>query len=172
MNSASLIQRMKRMPATLQAMISDVPESELKWRPADGGWSILEIICHLADEETDDFRPRIQITLQQDGTRWPSIDPRQAAIDRDYQSQAIESVIERFTGERQASLEWLQHLDKPDWNAEYDHPVFGIVRAGDLLAAWVAHDALHIRQIAKRLYQMTQQDAAGFSTAYAGDWVA
>ena len=42
--------------------------------------------------------------------------------------------------------------------------------AGDLLAAWSAHDALHLRQISKRLYQIAQRDAGSYSVQYAGEW--
>ncbi|NUP91044.1 MAG: DinB family protein, partial [Candidatus Sumerlaeia bacterium] len=49
------------------------------------------------------------------------------------------------------------------------HPKAGPLRAGDLLAAWAAHDALHLRQIAKRLLDLARRDAGGFKTDYAGD---
>jgi hypothetical protein len=34
----------------------------------------------------------------------------------------------------------------------------------------VAHDYLHLRQIAKRMYQMAGRDAGEYSTRYAGEW--
>ncbi len=172
MDICHLIQRMEILPTTIDAMVAGLPESDWHWRPAEGGWSILEIVCHLVDEETTDFRVRIQITLQQDGRTWPSIDPEQAAIDRDYQNQSIPEQLARLQAERAASLEWLRQLQSPDWNAAYQHPTLGTIKAGDLMAAWAAHDALHIRQIAKRIYQLTLRDTAEFTTAYAGEWKA
>ena len=44
------------------------------------------------------------------------------------------------------------------------------MRAGDLLASWCAHDALHLRQVAKRLHQLTDAQAGDFEVGYAGDW--
>jgi hypothetical protein len=36
------------------------------------------------------------------------------------------------------------------------------------MASWAAHDALHLRQIAKRLYELTARDAGRYSAGYAG----
>jgi hypothetical protein len=40
------------------------------------------------------------------------------------------------------------------------------------MVSWAAHDMLHLRQIAKRLFQIAQRDGDGFSTDYAGEWKA
>ena len=40
--------------------------------------------------------------------------------------------------------------------------------AGDLLAAWVAHDLLHIRQIARIQYEHARALAAPYKMDYAG----
>jgi hypothetical protein len=46
------------------------------------------------------------------------------------------------------------------------------MQAGEVFTAWVAHDALHLRQIAKRLYQMTDRDGGEYGPDYAGSWTA
>jgi hypothetical protein len=57
-----------------------------------------------------------------------------------------------------------------DWSVAYQHPKVGPIRAGDLLTGWAAHDALHLRQISKRLFQLAERDGAGFTSRYAGEW--
>jgi hypothetical protein len=39
-----------------------------------------------------------------------------------------------------------------------------------LLASWAAHDALHLRQIARRLHGLAARDAGPYGVAYAGEW--
>ena len=63
-----------------------------------------------------------------------------------------------------------EHLENPDWNLTYEHPRIGPLRAGDLFLSWVAHDQLHIRQIAKRCFEMINEDGKQFESRYAGDW--
>jgi hypothetical protein len=43
----------------------------------------------------------------------------------------------------------------------------GPIRAGDLLAAWAAHDAAHLRQIASRLIDLAKRDAGEYHISYA-----
>ena len=78
----------------------------------------------------------------------------------------------RFLSARQESIERLRaRLDEGiDFDVAREHPTAGPLRAGDLLAAWADHDALHLRQITKRVHQLTERDAGSYSTAYAGSW--
>jgi hypothetical protein len=101
---------------------------------------------------------------------WPEIDPQGWAVERKYNEGSAADGATRFTAERKASVAFLEGLDEGVWSTAYQHPKFGPIRAGDLLAAWAAHDALHLRQIAKRLYQLAQRDGGEYSTIYAGEW--
>ena len=172
MNLDAMIERLQLMPGTLAALASGLSDEDLRWRPGESDWSIIEVLCHMADEEVEDFRTRLRLTLEQKGEAWPAINPPQAAIERDYRSQPLSNVLARFTSERTASIKWLRQLTNPDWTFEHHHPLIGVLRSGDLLASWVTHDALHLKQIAKRLFQMARRDTPGFDTAYAGEWQA
>ena len=144
----------------------------MKWKPPSGNWSILEIVCHLGDEEVEDFRTRVRMTLENPGDDWPPIDPEGVAISRKYQDSSIDDALERFLVERAESVRWLRSLKDPNWQLAYQHPRFGRIQAGEVLTAWVAHDHLHTRQIAKRLFEMSARDGEPYSTSYAGEWTA
>ncbi|MCA9311841.1 MAG: DinB family protein [Phycisphaerales bacterium] len=171
MNVPALIERLSRFPAVLRAMVMWMPEEDVRWRPEDGSWSILDIVRHLADEEVEDFRTRLRLTLQSPERDWPPIDPASAAVERRYNQQPFDQALRRFLDERAASLTWLRGLPaKTDWSTVKTHPKFPPLHAGSLLGAWVAHDLLHVRQIAKRQYQLTRRDAAPHDDiGYAGD---
>ena len=157
--------------AYLGAIWGRLPEAEMRWRPPDGGWSILEIVTHITDEETEDFGRRLELMLRDPAEPWPPIDTEAAAVERRYNDGDLAAVIARFVSDRRDSVTRLRGLDNPDWSITVHHKL-GDVRAGDLLASWVAHDALHLRQIAKRMFQLTQRDSGEYSTAYAGSWTA
>jgi DinB superfamily len=166
----AMVERMDAMPSAIAALAHSLTDSDARWRPADGGWSILEIINHLADEEVEDFRARLQLTLEDPTQTWTAIDPESAATDRAYNERDLGESVERFATARTESVAWLQSLQNPSWSVAHQHPSIGLLSAGDLFASWCDHDALHLRQIAKRLHQLAQRDAAGFSTSYAGQW--
>ncbi|MEZ6234437.1 MAG: DinB family protein [Phycisphaerales bacterium] len=174
MNPAAMIDRLERFADVLPATIAMVDEADARWKPASGNWSILEIVRHLGDEEREDFRMRLGLTLQ-GAAEWPKIDPPGWAVERKYNEADLGAAVATFIRERRASVEWLRGLGDPaaiDWNAAYQHPKFGPIHAGVLLGSWAAHDALHLRQIAKRLFELAGRDAAPHTTIYAGEWTA
>ncbi len=168
MDSSALIDRLERLPLALDALLSPLPDADWRWRPADGAWSILEIVNHLADEETDDFRARVRSTLEDPLRDWAPIDPQGDVVSRRYQERDPAESLRRFRGARAASLVWLRGLAAPKWDNARVHPTFGPAYAGELLASWAAHDARHLQQIAKRLHGLAARDAEPWSVGYAG----
>lgn len=162
------LDRMACFPRCVDALLVGLSADDLRWRPPSGAWSILEVLCHLADEEVLDFRARVQRTLAEED--WEPIDPEGWAVERRYNEQSPVEVMARFEVEREKSVAWLKSLREPDWDGVHEHPRFGGIAAGDVMASWLAHDALHLRQIAKRLYELAARDGEPFGTGYAGKW--
>jgi len=48
---------------TIGGLVAGVSPSEARVRPAPDAWSLLEVVCHLHDEEREDFRPRLDVVL-------------------------------------------------------------------------------------------------------------
>ncbi len=171
MDTSSLIARLERFPGALRAAVVCVTPEDARFKPPSGAWSVLEIVCHLGDEEVDDFRARLTFLLEGKSGAWPAIHPDAWARERRYNEKDLRAAVARFTDERRTSIGWLRSLPAAvDWSRAYQHPELGPIRAGDLLASWAAHDALHLRQIAKRLWELASRDAPGYQTAYAGEW--
>ncbi len=164
--------RLEPTPSAIAALLDGVSPQAIRERSPSGAWSILEIVNHLADEDADDFRFRLKSMLDDPTRPWPLSNPEAWATEREYQQRDLAESLDRFAKERAESIRWLRSLRGPDWKTAYMHPSRGPVYAGELLAAWPAHDALHIRQIAKRLYELAAREgaAAGFNVEYAGPW--
>ena len=168
MDAAALIARLERLPPALDALVATLPDADWRWRPADGSWSILEVVNHLADEETDDFRARVRSTLEDPSRDWAPIDPEGDVVARRYQDRDPAESLRRFRDARAASLAWLRGLAAPDWTTSRSHPQTRTLHAGELLASWAAHDARHLEQIAKRLHGLAARDGAPYGVGYAG----
>lgn len=175
MNPEPLFRSMEAFPAQLRASVAGLTDAEWRWRPAQRVWSILEVVAHLADEEVEDFRPRLSATLT--GGPLPSaIDPERWAVERSYDAMDPDLVLERFEEARASCLDWLRSLvpptaeGEPDWSLRLDQPETTASSAGDLLASWAAHDLLHLRQITRRRFELVQRAAAPHDTRYAGAW--
>jgi hypothetical protein len=159
--------RMSANVDTIVGLAKGVGEEQARWKPARDKWSILEVIGHLWDEEQYDFRARIEFTLNQPGEEWPPFDPLQWMEERRHNEGILEETLQTWIDERRRSIEWLHSLSSPDWNRSYNHPGLGRLRAGDLLAAWLVHDLLHIRQLATLHVDYTARVSAPFHSRYA-----
>ena len=153
----------------IRLLAQGVDDDQARWRPDADSWSILEVICHLLDEERKDFRVRLDITLHKPDETWPGIDPAGWMTEHNYNEQVLAASLQAFQEEREASLAWLKRLEAPDWEASYEAP-WGTMRAGDLLASWVAHDLLHMRQLVELHWAFKEQQVMPYSTRYAGEW--
>ncbi|MEM9065481.1 MAG: DinB family protein [Planctomycetota bacterium] len=170
MNLEALAARMERFPAALSALVSGLPANDALWRPDERTWSITEIVAHLVDEELEDFRARVLSTLADPSTPWSPWDPEGTATHRSYRERDLESELARFAVARADSLEQLRAAASgADWELAYQHPTHGPLRVGDLMTSWAAHDALHLRQISKRLFELASRDG-GYGSDYAGSW--
>ncbi|MFM1824382.1 MAG: hypothetical protein RI967_2648 [Planctomycetota bacterium] len=170
-DAARLRDRLARFPKVLEALAATVDAADLRWRPAPEHWSVLEVLCHLRDEEREDFRPRLESTLHDPSAAWPKLDLAEIAARRRYNEDDPAAVLAAFAGARAANIAWLDAtLPAADLTRAFAHPKFGPLHAGMLLASWAAHDALHLRQLARRLHDLARRDAGPYTVAYAGEW--
>lgn len=128
-------------------LFSNLTEHQARWKPGADRWSLLEVINHLLDEEREDFRQRLSLVLENTEKQWPAIDPENWVIQRRYNQKDLSASLAHFTAERSRTIEWLNGLKDPDWQAVHHHPIMGNMSAELLLANWLAHDLFHIRQV-------------------------
>jgi hypothetical protein len=148
-------------------MTEGISEEQARWKPEQKSWSILEVVNHLYDEECNDFRIRLDLTLHHPEKHWPAIDPEGWVSLHHYNQKDFAESVTRLKKERDKSIQWLKELSSPDLQRYYTHPKIGKLTAGDLLAAWAAHDYLHIRQLAQLQVNYLNMLAKPFSIRYA-----
>ena len=169
MDIQNIVSQMRSNAQAIGALVERCLEEQARWKPDAASWSVLEVVNHLLDEEREDFRARIDVVLHRSGEAWAPIDPQGWVIARDYNQREMEPSAQGFLTARLDSLEWLLGLGEEDWTREHQAP-FGAIRAGDLLAAWVAHDVLHMRQLVELKYAYLVRAMGPYSLKYAGDW--
>jgi len=153
----------------LHFLLDGIPQDEAQFRPSPEGWSILEVACHLYDEEREDFRPRLNFILNGAQGSMPPINPAGWVLTRGYNKRNLQETLFGFLEERKKSLAWLEELKNPDWNLGFQAP-FGLIHAGDIFSSWAAHDKLHARQIIELRYLRILNLAQPYDVRYAGDW--
>ncbi|MGH2628909.1 MAG: DinB family protein, partial [Anaerolineales bacterium] len=105
-----LLALMERDAERIKLFVEGVSDDQARWKPNPESWSILEVTCHLGDEEREDFRTRLDIILHRPEAPWPPIDPREWVAERKYNERDLGGSLASFLSERRASLEWLRGL--------------------------------------------------------------
>ena len=60
----AMISPLEASGRSIAAAYEGLDEESARWRPGPARWSLLEILCHLLDEEREDFRRRIALLLE------------------------------------------------------------------------------------------------------------
>ena len=169
MDRSHLIDQLARNRDVFHALFTGLTPEEIRWKPAPQKWCALEIICHLHDEEREDFRARLRSTLETPQQLWPKIDPPAWITERNYMEQDFNAMLEKFLAERDKSVAWLRGLKDAPWNNAYIHPKVGSVSCDLLLTNWVAHDLHHFRQLNNLRYEYLRVNVS-VPLDYAGKW--
>jgi len=169
MEFKTLYQELERSTEMIRALLAGISQEEAQIKPDAKSWSILEVVCHLYDEEREDFREHVDFILHRQNEEWHSIDPQSWVAERKYNEQDLYEMSEKFFSERQKSLEWLMEISNSDWETTYTSQ-YGSVSAGEMFCCWVAHDNLHIRQQTELRRNWIERITQPYDIQYAGDW--
>jgi DinB family protein len=151
MNLIESVRRsLAQAPRIVEGLVAAAPPDALTWREADEAWTIVEVLCHLADGEITDWMPRIERILSGGGRFMPY--DREGGLIR-YRGWTAEMLVGEFGQLRRANLEKLVtlRLSPPHLRLLGEHPEFGPVTLEQLLACWATHDMAHVAQISRVL---------------------
>jgi len=141
---------LRRTPATLNALLADLPNDWVLSNEGPETWSPYDVIGHLIEGEETDWIPRARIILEHGETRPFDKFDRFAM----FQKSKGKSLLELLAQFEQLRGESLRQLDEMKLTPELlqkrgTHPALGVVTLSQLLSAWVVHDLGHIRQIVR-----------------------
>lgn len=164
-----IIEQLHKNKNVFYNLLKDENKIIFSWKPSAERWSLLEIVCHLFDEERNDFRFRVQWVLNKPHQIPPPIDPQGWVKKHNYIEQDYNTMLEKFIIERTHSISWLKTLENVNWNNSFEHSKLGTLTAKHFITNWLAHDYLHIKQILKLKYDYLKHQS-GESLDYAGVW--
>lgn len=148
-----------RTPATLDALLRDLPEAWTAATEGPGTWSPYVVIGHLIHCERSDWMPRLTIILEHGASRpFDSVD-REAQF-REDAGKPLSTLLDEFSLSRRNNLARLRALNLQPAQLELrgTHPALGPVTVRQLLATWTAHDLAHILQVSRVMAKRYQQE--------------
>ncbi len=146
-------------------LLTGLTPEEAAWKPQKTTWSIVETLQHLVFEERFDFRWMLDHMLHNPQAPWPTRPDLSQAVPE----KSLTGLAAAFEKERDQSIIWLKALpDEIEWNKAVEMPWEEPLTTGDMLASWLAHDLLHLRQLVECRYAILAKAQAAHSLAYAG----
>ena len=156
--------------AAIEQMVAGLDSESAHWKPSDKDWSVVEVMCHLADEEREDFRIRFQFIISGASGDPPPNDSDKKVTERRYNERDLASSLADYLNERQQSLDWLRGLTNIPFDNKVTWSWGRSISVGDMLVSWVAHDVLHLRQLTELKWGYQMRQFAPYDPGYAGDW--
>jgi hypothetical protein len=120
-------------------------------RPAsDGGWSVVENLCHLRDWE-EIFLARAKAVIEQERPELPAYDDELWPIEHDYRRQQPERVFEQFRETRRRLVALLAGSPPEVWQRAGHHELRGELTIRGLVEMLRTHGEEHRAQIREAL---------------------
>jgi hypothetical protein len=167
-NLQHTVSLLTRTPASLNALLRDLPETWTFRNEGENTWSAFDVIAHLIHAERTDWMPRARTVLQFGETQ--TFEPfDRGGNARESKGKSMGQVLDEFARLRSENLTELAalNLGQEDLHRRGRHPAFGVVTLSELLATWAAHDLTHLHQIS-RIMAHQYRTAVGPWSAYLG----
>jgi hypothetical protein len=162
------ISLLTRTPATLNALLRDLPETWTFRNEGENTWSAFDIVGHLIHGERTDWMPRAKMVLQFGETQAFSPFDRWGQA-RESQGKTLGQLLDEFAHLRSANLDELRALNLRQEDLELlgRHPALGVVTLSELLSTWAVHDLTHLHQLS-RVMAHQYREAVGPWSGYLG----
>jgi uncharacterized damage-inducible protein DinB len=146
---SSLIDAYLEGPVSLRSAVADLSPDQLRARPVPGKWSVLEVVCHLADSEQA-WCHRMKRVIAEPRPLLIGYDERRFAAELGYQDRDLEQELALVEGTRKQMASILRALPEAAWSFTGVHSERGLMTLEDLLRAEVEHIPHHLGFIVEK----------------------
>ena len=143
-----LLKALRSNPVTLRTLVRDLDDAAVRRRPADGEWSVVEVVAHLADTEQRALE-RVRRMLDEDNPSIAGFDQAALAVERRYHEMDVAEQLARFEALRAEHVALLESLDDAGWTRPGIHQEQGAMTVQLYEAHMAGEDADHLAQIAR-----------------------
>lgn len=141
------IMMVEAAPVSLRQRISTLNEDELELTYRDGGWTVRQIVHHLADSHMNMW-VRVKHTLTQENPTIQPYDQNIWADSVDYKSAPLESSLLVFEGIQARFSNLLKTISEADFKRTYFHPEYKkTFTLSEVTQLYAWHGMHHLAQI-------------------------
>lgn len=145
----NIVATLGAMPSRVKDIVALIPQDAWRQRPAKGGFSLLEHVCHLRDIDGDGYRLRVDRMLKEQRPSLADLDGDALARERNYQSQNLPEVLVTFTAARWEIAARLAKLTMEERQRTGLMAGTNEITIEGLAGIMLAHDSEHLDQLAE-----------------------
>ncbi|MFO0889002.1 MAG: DinB family protein [Isosphaeraceae bacterium] len=138
-----LIETYLQGPAALRQAVSGLDAAALKARPVPGKWSILEVVCHLADSEQA-YCHRMKRVIAEENPLLPGYDETRFAATLACDDRDVEEELAILEAMRRQMARILRAAPASAWSRTGVHTERGLMTLEDLLRTEAEHIPHHL----------------------------
>ena len=153
------IEIMQTTPAVLRALVTGLPAEALERAPAEGQWSVRDVLAHMVQAEAGTIGPRIQSMLDQPGAPLPRPNPVEVPA-------TPRAMFDLWDAARQRNLELFRSVRPEQLDQTDQHARYGAVSLGEHVVEWAYHDLDHLRQMLAALQAELYPEIPTFHNLY------
>ncbi len=141
------IERLRRTPAAVAALLDAASATVLAREAAPGGWSLRQAASHLRDAQGV-LAQRLELMLAHDNPPLTALAVFAWAQQETENPPTTRTVFAEYQAERARLLARLEALPLADWWRTGRHEEFGVVTIRQQVSYFAAHESTHMQQIA------------------------
>lgn len=143
----TVVKALHDAPDAFGMLFAPETEETLHHRPAEGEWSAVEVVCHLADLDAFNRTQRFNAILMEERPALPAYEPDARVREANYQALSGTEALDLLKRERDLITALLEGLRPHELARTGMHPRFG-ERTLRQLADMRNHDRTHLDQAA------------------------
>ncbi len=139
------IEAIRQTPQQLEAAVSGLTDSQLDIPYRDGGWTVRQVVHHIADSHMNAFI-RMKLILAEDHPTLKPYEQDDWVVMRDSLGDIAPSLA-IISGLHARMVELLMNVKEEEWRRTANHPENGEMTLDDILNTYAKHGATHVGQI-------------------------
>ncbi len=143
---AEALETLGELPQNLRAAIEDLEEDQLNTPYRDGGWTVRQLVHHVADSHMNCYI-RVRFALTEDAPTIMPYDEKAWVQLHDSTHAPVEWSLELVEAMHARLLMLLRMLTPGQWQRTYVHPENGTMRLDQVASLYAWHSRHHVAHI-------------------------
>jgi uncharacterized damage-inducible protein DinB len=142
----SMIEQIAEMPGKVRAAVAGLNEQQFDTPYREGGWTVRQVIHHLADSHLNAF-VRFKLALTEDRPTVKTYEQQLWAELADARNAPVEPSLAVLEGLHQRWGIMLRQMSAADFARQFQHPEHGLMKLEKLLAMYAWHGRHHVAHL-------------------------